>query len=186
MIIEIYSTYFRGWEFKSDELNSNNSLLNILKSFISYPNYFEFVDRIQFRSVNEASLYDAKTNNQFSEILLLDALISFGMKALIHLFTERLSLVIKHTAIQKNVDKIIKINDRWYITLLDKNQLYRNEMTFPNFDYIKKGFSKRSGKVININERKFETFRNMIPNIISLMDKNNGNFITKFIFVWIL
>ena len=69
---------------------------------------------------------------------------------------------------------------------MDKNQLYRNEMTFPNFDYIKKGFSKRSGKVININERKFETFRNMIPNIISLMDKNNGNFITKFIFVWIL
>ena len=187
MIIEIYSTFFSNWEFMSDELNSNNSVLDVCKSFISHPNYFEFVDRIQFQSMNDKSLYNDHTNNQFSEILLLDALLWFEMKLLIDLFVKRLSLVIKQLINKlNNVDKHIKINNRWYIILLDKKQLYRNEVTFPNFDYTAKGISKRVGKVIKINESQFKTFRKMIPKLINLKDKNKGNLLKKIIFIWIL
>ena len=181
MIIKIYSTYFRSWEFISDELNSKNSLLDVCKSFILYPNYFEFVDRIQFHSINDASLYNDHTNNQFkSDILLLDALLWFGMKLLVHLFVKRLSLVIKQYINKlNNVDIIMQINDWWWIKLLDKKQLYRNEETFPNFGYTAKGVSKRVGKVIKINDSQFKTFRKMIPNLIKSKNKNNGNLITK-------
>ena len=115
-------------------------MLDVWKSFISHPNYFEFVDRIQFSSVNDTSLYNDVTNNLFkSNILLLDALLSFGMKALIDLFVKRLSLAIKHIANKNNVDKKIQINDSWEIILLDKKQLYKSEETFPNFYYTAKG-----------------------------------------------
>ena len=162
MIIEIYSTHFRNWEFVSDEINSKNSVLDVCKSLISYPNYFEFVDCIQFYSVNDTSLYDDFTNNQFSRILLLDALLSFRMKIVIHLFISRLSLAIKHVANKNNVDKHIEISDRWIITLLDKKKLYRNNKTYPDFDYTTKGFSKKVGKVIKIDDSKFKTFRKMV------------------------
>ena len=61
---------------------------------------------------------------------------------------------------------------------MNKKQLYRNGETFPNFNYITKGYSKRVGKIIKIKDNKFKTFRKMIPNLIKLKDKNNGNFIT--------
>ena len=186
MIIEIYSTNFRNWEFINDEQNSKDSVLNVCKSFISYPNYFEFVDRIQFRSVNDISLYDDKTKNLFSDILLLDALLSFRMKALIDIFVKRLSLAIKHIANKNNVDKQIQINDIWYITLKDKKQLYRNKETFPNFGYTAKGVSKNVGKVTKIKDNIFKTFRKMVPSLINSNEKNKGNFITKYIFIWIL
>ena len=186
MIIEIYSTYFRNWEFTSDELNSKNSVLDVCKSFISHPNYFEFVGRIHFHSVNDTSLYDDYTLNLFSNILLLDALLSSGMKALIDLFVKRLSLAIKHIANKNNVDKKIQINDRWSTTLLDKKQLYTNEETFPNFNYTAKGVSKNVGKVTKINDSIFKKFRKMIPSLINSKEKNKGNIITKYIFIWIL
>ena len=186
MIIEIYSTIFRNWEFINDELNSKDSALDVCKSFISHPNYFEFVDRIQFDSLNDTSLYNDRTLNQFSDILLLDALLSSGIKALIDLFVKRLSLAIKHIANRNNVDKIIEINDKWNIKLLDKKQLYRNEETFPNFYYTAKGVSKNVGKVIKIKDSIFKKFRKMIPSLINSNEKNKGNFITKYIFIWIL
>ena len=161
-------------------------MLDVCKSFISYPNYFEFVDRILFDSRNDRSLYDDCTHNLFSEILLLDALLSFGIKALIDLFVKRLTLVIKHITNRKNVDKKIQINDKWWITLLDKKQLYRNEETFPNFGYTSKGFSKRVEKDIKIKKTIIKAFRKMVPSLINSKDKNIGNFITKFIFIWIL
>ena len=170
----------------NDELNSNNSVQNVCKSLISHPNYFEFVDRIQFSSVNGISLYNDFAHNLFSHILLLDALLSFGMKALIDLFVKRLSLAIKHIVNRKNVDKIIEINDCWGITLLDKQQLYRNEETFPNFYYSAKGFSKKVGKVAKIKDSIFEKIRKMVPSLINSKDKNKGNFIIKFICIWIL
>ena len=186
MIIEIYSTIFRNWEFINDELNSKDSVLDVWKSFISYPNYFEFVDRIQFDSVNGISLYNDVTENLFSDILLLDALLSSGIKALIDLFVKRLSLAIKHIANKNNVDKKIQINDWLKINLLDKKQLYRNEETFPNFNYTAKGVSKNVGKVTKIKDSIFKKFRKMIPSLINSNEKNKGNFITKYIFIWIL
>ena len=186
MIIEIYSTYFRNWEFINDELNSNDSVLDVCKSFISHPNYFEFVDRIQFESVNGISLYNDYTHNLFNDILLLDALLSSGMKALIDLFVKRLSLAIKHIANKNNVDKQIQINERWSITLLGKKQLYRNEETFPSFYYTAKGVSKNVGKVTKIKDSIFKKFRKMVPSLINSNEKNKGNFIIKFIFIWIL
>ena len=171
----------------SDELNSKNSVLDVCKSFISHPNYFEFVDRIHFYSVNDASLYNDYTNNLFSSILLLDALLSFGMKALIDLFVKRLSLAIKHIANRKNnVDKEIEINGSWDIILLDKKQLYKSEETFPNFYYTAKGVSKNVGKVTKIKDSIFKKFRKMVPSLINSNEKNKGNFITKYIFIWIL
>ena len=97
----LYSTIFRNWEFINDELNSKDSVLDVCKFFISHPNYFEFVDRIQFSSINGTSLYNDVTENLFSDIVLLDALLSSGMKALIDLFVKRLSLAIKHIANKK-------------------------------------------------------------------------------------
>ena len=170
----------------SNKLNSKDSVLDVCKSFISHPNYFEFVDHIQFDSVNDTSLYNDYTHNLFSDILLLDALLSFGMKALIDLFAKRLSLAIKHIVNRKNVDKIIELNDSWLITLLDNQQLYRNEETFPNFYYTPKGFSKNVGKVTKIKDSIFKKIRKMVPSLINLKDKNKGNFIIKFIFIWIL
>ena len=161
-------------------------MLDVCKSFISYPNYFEFVDRIQFNSVNDRSLYDDETHNLFSDIVLLDSLLSFGMKALIDLFVKRLSLSIEHIANRNNVDKIIEINNVWWITLLDKKQLYKNEETFPNFGYTAKGVSKKVGKVIKIKDSIFKKFRKMKPSLINSNEKNKGNFITKYIFIWIL
>ena len=182
----LYSTHFRNWEFMSDELNSKDSVLDVYKSFISHPNYFEFVDRIQFSSKNDISLYNDSTNNLFSDILLLDALLSSGMKALIDLFVKRLSLAIKHIANKNNVDKKIQINDSWDIILLDKKQLYTNKETFPNFYYTVKGVSKNVGKVTKIKDSIFKKFRKMIPSLINSNEKNKGNFITKYIFIWIL
>ena len=182
----LYSTIFRNWEFINDELNSKDSVLDVWKSFISYPNYFEFVDRIQFDSVNGISLYNDVTENLFSDILLLDALLSSGIKALIDLFVKRLSLAIKHIANKNNVDKKIQINDWLKINLLDKKQLYRNEETFPNFNYTAKGVSKNVGKVTKIKDSIFKKFRKMIPSLINSNEKNKGNFITKYIFIWIL
>ena len=182
----LYLNYFRNWEFINDELNSKDSVLDVCKSFILHPNYFEFVDHIQFESVNDTSLYDDYTNNLFSNILLLDALLSSGMKELIDLFVKRLSLVIKHIANKNNVDKRIEINDWLEITLLDKKQLYRNEETFPNFGYTAKGVSKNVGKVTKIKDSIFKKFRKMIPCLINSNEKNKGNFITKYIFIWIL
>ena len=180
MIIEIYSTRFRNWEFINDELNSKNSVLDVCTSFISHPNYFEFVDRILFLSVNDRSLYDDRTKNLFSDILLLDALLWYEMKLLIDLFVKRLSLVIKqHINKLNNVDKEIQINDLWHIKILDKKQLYRNKETFPNFNYTAKGVSNRIGKAIKINDSQFKTFREMIPKIINSKDKNEGNLIAK-------
>ena len=125
-------------------------------------------------------MYDYRTHNLFSYIQLLDGLVWFEMKLLIDLFVKRLSLVIKqHINKLNNVDKRIQINDEWGIKLLDKKQLYRNEETFPNFDYTVKGFSKRVGKVIKTKDSTFKTFRKMIPNLINLKDKNKGNLITK-------
>ena len=161
-------------------------MLDVWKSFISHPNYFEFVDRIHFESVNDRSLYYDVTHNQFSDILLLDALLSFGMKALIDLFVKRLSLTIKQIANRNNVDRKIKINDWLYITLLDKKQLYRNEETFQNYGYKIKWFSKNVGKVAKIKNSIFKKFRKMVPSLINSKEKNKGNFITKFIFIWIL
>ena len=167
MIIEIYSTNFRNWEFINDELNSKDSVLDVCKSFISHPNYFEFVDRIQFESMNDRTLYDDYTHNLFSDILLLDALLSFGMKELIDLFVKRLSLAIKHISNKNNVDKKIQINDDWKIALLDKKQLYKNEETFPNFNYTAKGVSKNVGKVTKIKDSIFKKFRKMVPSLIN-------------------
>ena len=175
MIIKIYSTYFRNWEFINDELNSKDSVLDVCKSFISHPNYFEFVDRILFHSVNDTSLYDDGTHNLFSDILLLDALLSSGMKALIDLFVKRLSLAIEHIANRKNVDKKIQINDWLEITLLDKKQLFRNEETFPNFNYTAKGVSKNVRKVTQIKDSIFKKIRKMIPSLINSNEKNKGN-----------
>ena len=186
MTIKIYSTSFRNWEFISDEVNSKNSQLDVCKSFILYPNCFEFVDRIQFHSINGQSLYNDYTHNKFSYILWLDALLSFEMEVLLNLFTQRLSLAIKHIANRNNVDKIMQINDVWHITLLDKKQLYRNEEAFPIFDYIAKGVSKRVGKVTKIKNSIFKKFRKMIPSLINSKEKNKGKFITKCIFIWIL
>ena len=130
--------------------------------------------------MNDTSLFNDFTNNLFSEILLLDALVWFELKLLIDLFVKRLSLVIKQNINKlNNVDKIIQINDLWWIKLLDKKQLYRNEETFPNFGYTAKGFSKRVEKVIKINDSQFKTFRKMIQNLINSKDKNKGNLITK-------
>ena len=100
------------------------------------------------------------------------------MKILIHLFLCRLSFVIKHIAKQNNVDKRIRINNVWSITLLNKKQLYRNGETIPNFNYSIKGFGKRVGKITQIKDSKFKTFRKMIPNLIKSKDKNKGNFKT--------
>ena len=153
-------------------------MLDVCKSLISHPNYFESVDRIQFHSVNDASLYDDRTHNQFSHILLLDALLWFELKLLIDLFVKRLSLAIKqHINTLNNVDKQLQINNEWWIKLLDKKQLYRNEETSPNFDYTPKGISKRVRKAIKINDSQFKTFRKMIPNLINSNDKNKGNLI---------
>ena len=172
MIIKIYSTNFRNWEFISDELNSNNNLLDVSKSFISYPNYYEFVDRIQFHSINDKSLYNDSTNNQFkSDILWLDALLSPGMEALLYVFTKRLSLVIKYIVNRNNVDKEVQMNDVWHITLLDKKQIYRNKEAFPNFDYKTKEVSKRVGKVIKINDNKFEKFRNKHYKLLEIIEE---------------
>ena len=107
-------------------------------------------------------------------MLLLDALLSFEMKLLIHLFTKRLSLAIIHIANQKNVDKKMQINEVWWITLLDKKQLYTNGETFPNFDYTTKGISKRVGKFIKVKGSIFKTFRKIVPNLIKMKDKNEG------------
>ena len=74
---------------------------------------------------------------------------------------------------------IMQINERWNITLLNKKQLYRNEEVFPSFDYIAKGIKKRVEKIIKLNDVKYKTFRNMIPNLINLKDKNKGNSITN-------
>ena len=162
-------------------------MLDVCKSFISYPNYFEFVDHIRFHSINDRSLYDDYTHNLFkSNILLLDALLSFEIEVLIQLFVKRLSLVFKYIANQNNVDNKIEINERWDITLLDKKQLYRNKEAFPNFDYKTKGLSKRLEKVIKFKDSQFKIFRNIVPNLIKLKDKNIGKFITNFIFIWIL
>ena len=86
-------------------------------------------------------MYNDHTHNQFkSDILLLDALLWFGMKLLVHLFVKRLSLVIKqHISKLNNVDIIMQINDWWWIKRLDKKQLYTNEETFPKFGYTAKG-----------------------------------------------
>ena len=165
--IILYSTNFRNWEFINDELNSKDSVLDVCKSFISHPNYFEFVDRIQFESMNDRTLYDDYTHNLFSDILLLDALLSFGMKELIDLFVKRLSLAIKHISNKNNVDKKIQINDDWKIALLDKKQLYKNEETFPNFNYTAKGVSKNVGKVTKIKDSIFKKFRKMVPSLIN-------------------
>ena len=155
-------------------------MLDVCKSLISHPNNFEFVDRIQFNSVNDVSLYNDRTHNLFSSIQLLDALVWFELKLLINLFFKRLSLVIKqHINKLNNVDKQVEINDEWWIKLLDKKQLYRNEETFPNFDYTAKGVSKRVGKVIKINDSQFKTFRKIILNLINSKDKNKGILITK-------
>ena len=125
------------------------------KSFLLYPNYFEFVDCIQFYSVNDKSLYDDYSHNEFkSDLWLLDALLSFEMKSLIQLFVIRLSLAIKHITNRNYVDKDISINDRWIIKLLDKKQLYRNEEAFPNFNYKAKGIKNRVGKIFKINDIK--------------------------------
>ena len=182
----LYSTYFSNWEFINDELNSKDSVLDVCKSFILHPNYFEFVDRIQFQSINDTSLYNDYTHNLFSNILLLDALLSFGLKTLIDLFVKRLSLAIKHIANKNNVDKKIQINENWQITLLDKKQLYKNEETFPNFYYTAKGVSKNVGKVTKIKDSILKKFRKMVPSLINSNEKNKGNFITKYIFIWIL
>ena len=132
-------------------------------------------------------MYNDSTNNQFkSDILWLDALLSPGMEALLYVFTKRLSLVIKYIVNRNNVDKEVQMNDVWHITLLDKKQIYRNKEAFPNFDYKTKEVSKRVGKVIKINDNKFEKFRNMVKNIIKIKDKNKGNFKTKFIFFILL
>ena len=81
--------------------------------------------------------------------------------------------------INKNVDKHIEINNWWIITLLDKKKLYMNKEIYPIFGYTAKGLSKRVGKVIKINDRKFEIFRKMVSYLINSKDKNEGNFITK-------
>ena len=50
---------------------------------------------------------------------------------------------------------------------------------FLNLVIQQKGFSKRVGKVIKINDSQFKTFRKMIPNLIKSKNKYNGNLITK-------
>ena len=77
---------------------------------------------------------------------------------------------------ENNVDRKLQISHAWYITLLDKKRLYGNKETFPNYDYTAKGISKWVGKVIKIKDNQFKTFRNMIPNLRNLKNKNNGNF----------
>ena len=62
--------------------------------------------------MNDRSLYYDFTLNQFSDILLLDALHSFGVKSLINLLVKRLSLAIKHISNRINVDKEIQINNK--------------------------------------------------------------------------
>ena len=77
---------------------------------------------------------------------------------------------------KNNVDNDIEINDEWSITLLDREQLYKNNETFPNFNYTTKEFNKKVGKVIKIKDIKFKAFRKMIPNIINSKNKDKGNF----------
>ena len=122
------------------EESSSDGLKWFCQSLISYANFFEFIGDIHFYPTNDSTIYSDFTKNKFKDISLIDLMFSFEMGVHISVYQKYLTFNIwKYIEDDSIIHRTLQISFYWGIKLIDnvKVNKWNQEISFPNFEYLK-------------------------------------------------